>query len=278
MEEETANISPQTTTETLVVTSNFPDMLKGLYTQITNKLQEVNPVKLNTLSKNLESKAFLVLLSDILVMPQKTQNPTPFIKFLKGGLFYTALNKALKSDFLGGLTTIKAGEHMTISIQEFGERLSLPNGETIEEKNVVGRIDFVRDIPKMKRGASLVEFTKSLFKSANISLEELTRLCRDNDPRLKDVQYFYGVSHLAGPLARRLGFITLPIEDERDRKKCMSAAHSIAKKVAGKNENWQKFAGNFKQPQIAVISRQELLEAYPPKPQEKAETPYTSMQ
>jgi hypothetical protein len=236
----------------------FPNLLNEFYNQAKNNLYESHG-RLGNLRQRLFPKAALMLLSDFLLIPMKFQGPT---KFIKVGLFVTAGGKSMKSDFLQELNTIDSGEHMSVSIGKFRRELVLPNGEELGKNDIVGRIDFIRNIPQMDKETPLVGFVRALFKSADSSLNELAKLCRDNDPRLKDIQYFYGISHLAGPLAEKLGFTTIELQDEEERKEQTKVAFRIAKMKAGKNDEWKKFTGNFKEPKIAVISRKELLEAY----------------
>ena len=76
------------------------------------------------------------------------------------------------------------------------------------------------------------------------------------------MEYFYGISHLAGPLAKRLGFFVTDWGSETDRRLYGWAGKTIARLVAGGNEEWRKMKDNFGPPRMAVISRKDLISGF----------------
>jgi hypothetical protein len=159
---------------------------------------------------------------------------------------------------------INVGEHMTVSVEVFRDfaHKELSDGSILRPGQKIGKIDFLRKLPTLKEGDNLLSFTKQLFRSGEQSLRELAELCEKNDPRLGDVEFFWGISHLAGPLAKRLGFDVFDIANPIKRLGYKALGKGIAYSIAKKNKHWQMFEKNFKAPHEAVISRGKLIELY----------------
>jgi hypothetical protein len=179
-------------------------------------------------------------------------------------LNYAGALASFEDAYLATRTKIKLGEHMSVRIGHYrhiaGRELS--DGNVVSGGAKVGVIDFMRNMPTLDKHDNLISLTRDLFDSAQTSLIELAKLCNSEDPRLEDINTFYGVSHLAGPLAVRLGFDVFDIRNPIDRSMYKMLGKGIVTTIAKKNSSWQRLKSNFKDPREAFISRQRLINLY----------------
>ena len=126
----------------------------------------------------------------------------------------------------------------------------------------IGEIHFDRNIPFIKRNEAVVGFVRTLFSSFQEELTELAFLCRENDKRLKRVQSFFGLSHIAGPLARRLGFDVSAIRNPLTRYEVTASNKQLISEIVSYHPSWTMFEKNFKPAQRAYISRNKLVQLY----------------
>jgi hypothetical protein len=139
----------------------------------------------------------------------------------------------------------------------------LSDGTIINVGDRIGTIHLLRQLPKIDEKDSLNVVTRGLYQSVRGSLEELAALSISHDPRLEGVEAFYGASHVAGPLARRLGFDVVRIEDWSDRMTETLISQTIVFwKSPHKNwiDRWKQIKG--KEAQEAYISKRKLVQLY----------------
>jgi hypothetical protein len=178
----------------------------------------------------------------------------------------------------------------------------LSDGTTMTPGDKVGIIDFARGIPFKNEHESIFSYTKNLIRTADVSFIELAEMCETDDPRLSDVNFFGGRSHLAGPIAKRMGFDVFDVANPlhryfearrgKDRVKKQvsfekgsnpnnpegrevdqkgeepqkaeenSKTESESKKEMVVDQKWKEMEKNFKDPRDAYISRQKIIELY----------------
>lgn len=202
-------------------------------------------------------------------------------------------NLSLAGTSLLVLTATKAGAELyervkgeKIQIGSYGElhvepyravrSRTLSDGTIMKPGDKVGIMDFAHGILSKAEEESLFSYTKKLIRSAELSFIELAQLCEVDDPRLAGVSVFGGRSHLAGPVAKRMGFdvfdIANPLHSHFETwrgKKRVQRQVSYYKKPddtgsieAVVDQKWKEMEKNFKDPRDAYISRQKLLELY----------------
>lgn len=183
------------------------------------------------------------------------------------------------SDFLGllGIITkkesilgdsINVGKHMRITRDH--NRVTtkeLSDGTIVKPGQRIGTIDIVRDLKVLKSDDNLISAVKELYGDTEEDLKELAALCMNNDPKLKDVEVFRGISHLAGPLAKKLGFDVKDIKNPIVKMYATLSGKIIVKQYAKNNEVWNNIPGKtprnkFKSAREAYISRKKLVELY----------------
>lgn len=242
-----------------------PNKLALLIKEFSSQAERLllDPRKSENLGSRLALKTGLLMVGNALLIPTTRTEPGLTIFAVHGGLLLGAMGKGLKDSFLHDRRTLKFGKHMTVTVGKLREQFDISDNTNLKTGEIVGNIDFINKLPRMESDTNLVGFVRYLFQSAKDSLQELADHCRENDPRLEGVRNFVGVSHLAGPLAERLGFSTFEITDKKEAEGLKYWALRRARAVAGKNEEWKKYGDNFKSPRIAVISREDLLKAFP---------------
>lgn len=139
----------------------------------------------------------------------------------------------------------------------------MSDGQEVRPGQRVGELHFTRNIEPLAKDTDVISYARMLYRSGEKSLEELAVKCEQNDPAFEDINVFYGVSHIAGPLAKRLGFDIFRITNPVNR----FLATYLAKKgmedeFTGNSQQWELFKRNFKSPNFAYISRQKLIELY----------------
>ena len=182
-------------------------------------------------------------------------------KGLAGTLFSAALASQLEQVLRGRISQFPVGEHMDIQVLRFKwpKEKQLSDGTTIKPGSKIGVIHFDRNLPTADEKESERGFSRKLYESGKNSLEELAFLCEANDPRLAGIEGFYGLSHIAGPLAKRLGFDIFETSDPLKLIFAQVLGKRLVGKVVNNNPNWQKLAKNYKSPKEAFISRQKLV-------------------
>jgi len=163
-----------------------------------------------------------------------------------------------------GLKKVNVGEHMSIHVGHFRNPLSkeLEDHTIIKAVKKIGIIDIERNLPKLSEKESLVGITRMLFRETESDLKELALMCKAGDPRLEGLDIFHGVSHLAGPLAKRLGFDVYDIANPVERVASSLIGRLISSDVGAKNEEWRKYQSKFKSAREAYISRSKLIRLY----------------
>ncbi len=193
-------------------------------------------------------------------------NPTKILiggvgTLLKNSLGLSTMVEDLK---VNGGKSIDVGEHMKITTGKLRGTKEPRDveGEVLKPGDKIGIISVTRNLNKMQENDNLIAKTRELYRSTELSLTELAKLCEENDPRLKDINFFRGQSHLAGPLAERLGFDIYEIANPFERFSTKLAGKLIVKGHVGKNVEWKKFEVNYNDPKEAIISRKKLIELY----------------
>lgn len=159
-------------------------------------------------------------------------------------------------------TKIPVGEHMDVIMGRFRsiKNKELSDGSVVKPGSKVGVIHFTRNLPIMDKQSN-VAFSRQLFRSGEESLNNLAGLCEANDPRLEGVEFFYGWSHLAGPIAKRLGFDVFDIANPIRRLGPKFVNTFLAGGLKD-TPTFQRINYIFKTPREAFISRQKLVELY----------------
>lgn len=160
---------------------------------------------------------------------------------------------------------IRVGEHMNVRVRKYPYTtpVVLSDGIAIVPGEKVGVIELLRDLPKISTHDNILLVTLNMYRSVQNSLEELAGLSERNDPRLDGIEAFYGSSHTAGPLARRLGFDVREIEDKNDR-----IAETIASQLVvffhSPHKSWLRRwkQVNSKVAQDVYISRNKLIQMH----------------
>lgn len=165
---------------------------------------------------------------------------------------------------------IPVGEHMDVSVifsastcwpDQRQTRLVLSDGALVVPQTQIGIIDFYRNMGRLGRSGSLVEFSRGLITSALGSLHQLARYYNSLGEQAQAVEAFSGMSHLAR-LAGRFGFTVVDISDARQRDRATNVSRSIAERVVGDNSSWDRLREKYKPAKIAYISSQELLKRF----------------
>ncbi len=174
-------------------------------------------------------------------------------------------NESLKKH---GFDEIRLGEHMTVrkGANRNHKVKFLLDGTMIQPKQPIGILDFDTSLPFMEDDGNVVAYTRNLYRSGIDSLQTLARLAQNDDTRLEGVTTFFGVSHLAGPLAERLGFETHDIKNPVSRFIVSKIGEKIVELNSSNNQNWQEMKANMKPAREAFISRKRLVEIYGSKP------------
>ena len=166
----------------------------------------------------------------------------------------------------GDKNSIPLGKHMSVQLKTYTgkEPLTLDDGTVVKPGDPIGELHFIRNLPKLKPGDSITGFIREGFSDAEQALKELSQLVAGADPRLTEVNVFFGVSHLASRLAKRLGFEVYSTDQlPRLINKVMNKMYfRIAQGVAGNNPEWQKLSTNFKPAGFALLTRNSLIEQY----------------
>lgn len=139
---------------------------------------------------------------------------------------------------------------------------ALSDGFLLRPGHRIGRIHIIDNLPILGMNDNLLGATREIYRSTVLSLTQLAELCQNDDRKLSRIKAFYGISHLAGPLAERLGFDVFDIRSETIRKAHHIAGYVLAHKVGGYNTEWNRTKGNFKSPKEAIISRNKLVDLY----------------
>ena len=168
----------------------------------------------------------------------------------------------------------EVGKHLVVvpMVYKDDQRVHLSDGTEISKFQRLGEMHFCRDLPQLTDKDNLVNFTKLLYREANISLQELALMCQNNDPRVKNITFFFGESHIAGPLAKRLGFDIHEISNPISKLMSYYKGKWLVNDLASKNPTWQIWKKNFKPPQRAYISRTKLVEFFGEKPIQPTKT------
>lgn len=190
-----------------------------------------------------------------------------------------AVNRTIESISLPGIPVklpppgkfVTVGEHMTVTSETAAEcwpgksakSIVLDDLTEIRPKTPIGRIDLVRNLPRLDTSGSVIAFTRSLMTSTVQSLRELAQACQNREEQLVPLQAMAGMSHLAR-MGKRFGFTVFEIEDKVDQEWATRVSRSVSEKVAGNNHAWQKLAAYYKPAEIAYISKDRLVELYGP--------------
>lgn len=147
----------------------------------------------------------------------------------------------------------KIGNHLTIIPPILKKRLPEANIEgRLGEIFILRNLDNVLNDDKKSSLKRKIDF----FKNIKSDFKKLAETCEKNSS-LKKIDYFYGYSHLAGPLAKRFGFNVYEIK--KPLKKWWTTLQSS---ISAKNLDGWKVKRNYKPAMLAVISRKKLLEEY----------------
>lgn len=87
-------------------------------------------------------------------------------------------------------------------------------------------------------------------------------MCQQNNPVLKEIDIFYGASHIVRPFIEKLGFDIFDIENPFRRIRLRREGYNFVRHIAGGNLQWQRTKRNFRDPREAFISRAKLVELY----------------
>lgn len=126
----------------------------------------------------------------------------------------------------------------------------------------------IHNLSEMTADESLIKYVRDLHDSVIFSLSILAHLCEQNDPRLNSVHFFYGYSHLVRKnRAEEMGFTVsseplMEYEGKMHKKKMKDEGYRLVKAIAGKNKEWKRWKKNYKSPQFAFITREELIAHY----------------
>lgn len=164
----------------------------------------------------------------------------------------------------GELEELAVGEHMEVIIRRYrsSRQKHLSDGTIIRPGDKVGEIHFSNDIPELQENENMIGFARRLFVSARESMQHLAQLCQDNYYQTDGVVAFLGQSHIAGPLAKRLGFDIFEIRNPITRLISTELSYVTAKESAYRNPTWQQFRTNFKSAKEAIISRDKLVQTH----------------
>lgn len=164
--------------------------------------------------------------------------------------------------------SFRVGKHMIVFPNMYTDKKPIPlsDGTVISQYHHLGELHFSEDLPTLEQGGNLVTFTRQLYGAATESLEELAHLCQDNDPRVIGLAFFYGESHIAGSLAKKLGFDIHEISNPFRKLMQYYKGRWLVEQIAGKNPTWRHWKKNYKPPQRAYISRKRLVELFGRKP------------
>lgn len=166
------------------------------------------------------------------------------------------------------LDSISVGEHMNVDVMKYrGKNLSLSDGTTVSNEDIVGQMHFYRNLPQL-RNNNIIAYTRDLYESASESLKSLARRCQKEDPRLSGVTAFYGESHIAGPLAKRLGFDIYDINNPLYKLFVYYGSKNVVDDTTKESRSYRAWKENFKPPRQAYISRAKLVELFGEKPKE----------
>lgn len=161
---------------------------------------------------------------------------------------------------------ILVGHHMNVKVKEYpyyNGPILLSDATAIIPGDRIGQIHLLRNLPKLNREDDLLKITRKLYQRVLESMEELAALSENNDPRLDGVNAFYGTSHLAGPLATRLGFDVRKIDDSLERNiETFFGRTLVFCRSSHKNwgDKWKQVKN--KEAQNAFISRRKLVQMY----------------
>lgn len=165
--------------------------------------------------------------------------------------------------------TIDVGEHMKVTRAKAEEvwpnrtrrRLRLDDDARVTPVTPIGRIDIVRNLPRLDTDAPLIGFTRRLITSSIGSLRELAQLSESGENRLLGLKAFGGISHLAR-IGRRFGFTVFNITSRLDRERATAISRNVAEYVSRDNSDWRQLAENYKPAKTAFISRQRLIDLF----------------
>jgi hypothetical protein len=138
----------------------------------------------------------------------------------------------------------------------------LSDGVVVTPGDLVGEIELKLDNLPLDHNGGVVIYGRALFRSITQSLGELAKLCEVNDPLLEGVVGFHGISHLAGPLAGKMGFDVFLVSDISEFFAHTVFANMIVRQHAGKNTDWRKFKPHIRIPKEVYISRNSLVSRY----------------
>jgi hypothetical protein len=160
------------------------------------------------------------------------------------------------------------GEHMVITSgyparecwPDVKKRLlMIPEDVEVTGKTSLGKIDIVRNLPRMKdENGAMFHFARHLLRSTTDSLIELARLSERGSDSVGGIEVYGGVSHLAR-MANRLHFSVFPIADRRERAQATAVSKVVAQHVVGGVKAWQELEQNYKPAEVAFISRDYLI-------------------
>lgn len=156
---------------------------------------------------------------------------------------------------------VDLGEHMVVKPERFvnAKKVKLSDSTVVSPGDLVGRIHFGNNLLPLQNSKSLVTYTRDLYRSAEESLIDLAQLCKKDKHAVKDINVFWGRSHLVGRLTERLGFDTFPIRNPVVREWNKYWCKDVARAVAGTHEEWKRYEKNFRDPRDAYISREKLI-------------------
>ena len=186
-------------------------------------------------------------------------------KMIGVGFWTSGIAALLEEDVVKAIKDkVNVGNHMSIHLGHY----RTPFGKELSDETVVrpgqkiGIIDILRNLPSLEKDENLLAITKKLYRESEADLRELAKMCQDNNPSLEGVEVFYGVSHLAGPLAKRLGFDVFDIANPLKRTGVTLTGKLIAAGYGWKNKQWREYQSKFKSAREAFISRKKLIELY----------------
>ena len=159
---------------------------------------------------------------------------------------------------------IEVGQHMVLKPERFVhfKKVRLSDSTDVSPGELVGRIHFSSNFNELHEDTSIVTYTRELVKSGQESLGLLAEMCQEDKRAVKDINVFWGRSHLVGKFTERFGFDTMPVNNPLNRSFTKFWAKDCAREVVGNHPEWKRFEKNFRDPRDAYISREKLIAVF----------------
>lgn len=147
------------------------------------------------------------------------------------------------------------------------EKRVLPDGTVLRRGDKTGELHYLYRFDSPASGRELYSMIrKHLSTAVPESLSRLARLCEQNDPKLDDINVFYGTTSFGSKMLKKFGFAVGEIADvdvlEEERVMAEKIRSSMQQNLNDAQGDTSSVFSKTGEPHEAYITRDKLIERY----------------